>query len=269
MAFQMSQDTSSTTRYADVAGKLIDAISGGRHAVGSLLPTELELAESFGVSRQTVRIALQALQDRGYISRKKGVGSRVESLHPESGYTQTLAALDDLVKVAATEVRRIRSVQPVRLGRAAARELQAPYDSQWLCFSALRVDTQRGERPISWARIYIDPRFARIAASVQAHPEILVSAFLERECGQSIDEVRQTIQATMLDAELAAQLEAPAGSPALRVLRHYRTTQQLLIEMTETIYPAQRMNLTSTLRRNRATAQLVSARPAAAAPSYP
>lgn len=248
----MTHDTAlPTTRYADVAGKLIDAIAGGRYVVGSLLPTELELADDFGVSRQTVRIALQALQDRGYISRKKGVGSRVESTDPASGYAQMLGALDDLVKVAATEVRRIRSVQMVKLGRAAARELQAPYGSQWLCFAGLRVDTQREERPISWARIYVDAHFARIAESVQAHPEVLVSAFLERECGQSIDEVRQTIQATLLDGELAALLDAPAGSPALRVLRHYKTTQQRLIEITETIYPAARMSVTSTLRRNR------------------
>lgn len=38
--------------------KLIEGISSGRYPVGSLLPKELQLVESEGVSRHTVRAAL-------------------------------------------------------------------------------------------------------------------------------------------------------------------------------------------------------------------
>lgn len=42
--------------------KLIEGISSGRYPVGSLLPKELQLVESEGVSRHTVRAALAKIE---------------------------------------------------------------------------------------------------------------------------------------------------------------------------------------------------------------
>lgn len=239
------------TRHADVAGRLQAAITGGKYVVGSLLPGEHELAQAHGVSRQTVRTALQALQDRGFITRKKGVGSRVESQEPTAGYSHVIDSLDDLVRVAAVEVRRIDAVERVTLERRLARQLQAPLGSSWVCFSGLRVDAARADRPISWARIYVDARFSRITAKVRAEPDVLVATLLERECGQSIEEVDQHVFATLLDDTLATALGAAPGGPALRVLRHYKAAKNTILEITETIYPGDRMSISTQLRRTR------------------
>ncbi len=86
---------SSQTRYAEVASLLAKDIIGGRRVVGSLLPTELELADQYGVSRHTVRAALKVLQELGYISRKKAVGTIVASANPSAPGVSIVVVLPD------------------------------------------------------------------------------------------------------------------------------------------------------------------------------
>lgn len=246
-----AQQSKSSPRHEEVTQSLLEAIADKRYVVGALLPTENELADIYNVSRQTVRTALLALQNRGYISRKKGVGSKVESLSPDSNYSQTLNSLDDLVRVAATEIRLMQSATELELDRDEARSLEAPLNSAWICITGMRVDSRRPERSIASTRILIDARFSRIVDSVMAQPEILVSELLEQQCGQVIDEVRQNVTAIALTEDQAKQFNLPAGTPALRVLRHYMTAQAKIVEITETIYPSDRMKLVSRLLRRR------------------
>lgn len=62
-------------RYLDVAAVLTDEI--GLLAPNSLLPTEQQLAKRFGVSRITVRGALDLLEKSGLVSRLRGRGTTV------------------------------------------------------------------------------------------------------------------------------------------------------------------------------------------------
>ncbi|WP_149808438.1 winged helix-turn-helix domain-containing protein, partial [Salmonella enterica] len=59
------------TRYATVAKDLMAGIANGRYPVGSLLPTEHELCDLYGVSRHTVRAAIDQLLGQGLVSRRK------------------------------------------------------------------------------------------------------------------------------------------------------------------------------------------------------
>ncbi|CAB3790973.1 hypothetical protein LMG28688_03198 [Paraburkholderia caffeinitolerans] len=242
----------SSTRYAELASALVKDIVAGRHVVGSLLPTEHELAEQRGVSRHTVRAALKLLQDLGYITRKKSVGTLVESANPETAYTQSFGTAEDLVRVAATEVRAIENEHRVTLDRAAARRLEAPVGSEWLLFAGTRVDVRKGRTPVAWADIYIDVTLARIAKAVRNNPEVLVSFLIEREAGQVIAEIRQVVTATLIEVPLARVLGVAAGSAGLRLVRHYKDAAGKILEITDTIYPADRVSVASQLKRSKA-----------------
>jgi GntR family transcriptional regulator len=56
---------------------IVNGISNGTYPPGSLLPSENQLAERFNVSRPTIRAAFARLVERGYVKRKRGVGTFV------------------------------------------------------------------------------------------------------------------------------------------------------------------------------------------------
>lgn len=62
--------------YIQLSDQLIDIITNEME-VGDLLPSERKLADMYKVSRTTVRLALNYLENRGYISIKHGKGSSV------------------------------------------------------------------------------------------------------------------------------------------------------------------------------------------------
>lgn len=62
----------------EVMGHLIDQILSGEIKAGEKFPSENELAESFGVSRLTIRTALTKLETLGLIETKVGKGSYVK-----------------------------------------------------------------------------------------------------------------------------------------------------------------------------------------------
>ncbi len=63
---------------------ILDRIKSGRYNVGSRMPTEGELATHFGVSRVTIRRALDMLVQDGYVESRQGSGYRLITLSPAS-----------------------------------------------------------------------------------------------------------------------------------------------------------------------------------------
>ena len=61
-----------------ISRELAKAIESGKYPPGSKLPTEMELAAQFGVSRIPIREALSVLRAAGVITSRQGGGSFVE-----------------------------------------------------------------------------------------------------------------------------------------------------------------------------------------------
>ena len=68
-----SMSTDPTPRYQEIADYLRRLISASRP--GDRLPSEAELCERFGVSRMTVRQALQVLANEHLLVRRRGEGT--------------------------------------------------------------------------------------------------------------------------------------------------------------------------------------------------
>jgi DNA-binding GntR family transcriptional regulator len=63
--------------YVQIAVDLTTRMHDGTYPVGSRLPSEAELAESYGVAKMTVRRALDVLREQGLIRTLHGRGSVV------------------------------------------------------------------------------------------------------------------------------------------------------------------------------------------------
>jgi GntR family transcriptional regulator of arabinose operon len=64
-------------KYISLKEQLNQDILKNKYPIGSKLPTEVQLAEEYGVSRSTVRQALKLLCDQGIISKRWGSGNTV------------------------------------------------------------------------------------------------------------------------------------------------------------------------------------------------
>lgn len=83
--------------YFQVAVELEKAITSGQLGPGSKLPNEISLADNLGLSRPTMRRAIQELVDKGLLVRKRGVGTQV--VHGEVSRPVELTSLfDDLTR---------------------------------------------------------------------------------------------------------------------------------------------------------------------------
>ena len=83
--------------YFQVAQQIEHAINEGDLGPGDRLDNEISLAEKFGLSRPTMRRAIQELVDKGLLVRRRGIGTQV--VHGRVKRPMDLTSLfDDLAR---------------------------------------------------------------------------------------------------------------------------------------------------------------------------
>lgn len=136
--------TSPVPLYYQLAQQLEAAIEHGALAPGNLLGNEIDLSTRLGLSRPTVRQAIQSLVDKGLLVRRRGVGTQV--VHSQVKRPLELSSLyDDLeaagqgpprTSYATNAYRRPPTWPPRSASRRAARSRSwsgcaPPTDSRW------------------------------------------------------------------------------------------------------------------------------------------
>lgn len=103
-----------TILYQEVSNSIKQHIIDGTYPLGSMLPTENELVELYGVSKITVRKAVQLLVDDGYVRKQSGKGTFILSNRPfnimnrAQSYTSLLNQAGKKVETEILEVRELK-----------------------------------------------------------------------------------------------------------------------------------------------------------------
>ncbi len=236
----------SSPRYAVVAQALIDEILSGRYPIDTNLPTEHALCRQFNISRHTAREALRQLQDLGMVSRRAGVGTIVKSNRIAQRYMQVGDTVSDLYQYAQDIILRVKETRDIEASASTAELLGCPQGQSWLMLHGLRV---RGEDslPISLTDVYIARTYRGILADYE-DSNMPIYSLIQKRHGVDPAEVRQQITATILEKDEAEKLHSTAGSPALKITRHYFSGTGELYEVAINLYPAERFTYSNTLR---------------------
>ena len=243
--------------YLRVANELKRAIADGRYPVGAQLPTEHALCEQFGISRFTARGAVRLLSTAGLVTRRQRVGTIVIATPDDARYRHDVSSVRDLLQYAQDTQLRLVYVGKLALGTEQAREFGAPVGQEWVYAVGIRVtDAQEARaaatgtrwRPICVTRLYLNPVLTGIEKLIRERSGA-VYAIIERDYGISVERVEQELQGVLLDADDAANLGAPVGAPALRILRKYYSAQGHLLEVAENIHPSDRFSYRMELRK--------------------
>ncbi len=228
---------------------LSDAIGRDVLPVGSALPTEAQLASRFGVSRITVREALQRLENDGLIRKQKAKNAVVLAKPSSASSAWEINSIEDIIAAASGATLDIRSYRPERGPPDIAAVFGVAAEQPLHC---LRSILRKAGEAYAVSTIYFAPPIGtRLARS--HFDDVIVFRVMQRELGIELGDVRMTVAAELADARLAAQLAREEGSPVLRTRLVYRTTENAPVEVAITEYPADAFHLSYrlTLRRPR------------------
>jgi GntR family transcriptional regulator, N-acetylglucosamine utilization regulator len=205
--------------HSQVENGLRRLIQSGEVAPGSALPGELKLAAELGISRHTIRHALNALAGEGLLRRERGRGTLVMPAQTnavtERSLTSFYAFAWELsargVEQRSFVLERTTLVAP----RAVAQRLGS--GSRARVERIVRLRTASGE-PLVLETAYLP---AELASGLDA--EVLergsVYDALEQHHGLRVTRAHETIRPVVLTRTLARMLGVKAGSAAFRVER--------------------------------------------------
>jgi len=246
--------TASDTLYASLARGLQNAIFHGVHGPGSLLPGEKELADEHGVSRATVRAALDLLERQGIVERRRGARTRVRAPRPPGGFGQSVLSIEGLIQYARDTQRVVLSTRTVVLDQELAQTIGAPPGTRWLRVRSLRHYPSQPSRPICASDSYVASKFSGIRSQLSDETTALCD-LLSTHFGVLLASIEQEIKGATIPHGLAAVLEAKPGDTALSILRRYRDPSGWVFLVTVGLHPADRFAYRMRLERTTSPAE--------------
>lgn len=237
--------------YTVVAREVRNRILHGDYADGRRLPTEAELAERHGVSRQTVRRAFQDLVAEGMVYRVPGRGTFVT--RRDGAYLRQFGSIDDLMGLSVDT--RMEVTVPLRrqVDVAAASRLRLPDD----VVHSVTFRRSHDGTPFCLTTVSVPPPVGAVLASVPelaaagASSEVTIIALLDARLPAPIAEADQSITVAPADPVTAAQLGCAAGDPLLRIDRLYSDTAGRPVELAISHFLPELYSYRTRLRRDR------------------
>lgn len=211
---------------------------------GKMFPDELTLANQFGVSRGTLRVALTRLVDRGLLERKRGIGTRALPAPAESSisewhsFSREMARRNIKVECFFQDVRRCPA--PASVGNAL--QIEAGVD-------VLRLDRVRGwgGEAVVHSRSWFHPRLRLPDCADFNRP---LYELIQDLTGAVADRAREEFTAVHAPASIARRLDVKTGDPLLMRSHTVYDKGKRPIEFAEVHYASARFTLTLDLKRN-------------------
>jgi GntR family transcriptional regulator len=206
--------------YYQLEQDLRERIGTGEFQGSAPLPTEQRLCESYGVSRITVRRALDSLLASGLIARRQGVGTFVNARTDTVKSLKLIGSLDDITAYSADLAGKLLAKETVAAPTLVADALDLPAGTSVVRLEA--VFSLRGD-PFAHAEFFCPPVVGDLIADGDITAQASLVALVERKLGRVIERADQTVQAAIADRRVARHLGLRSRAPVLEVNRTYYT----------------------------------------------
>jgi len=226
--------------YFQVAQRLEQMIESGEMPPGCRLENEIALADQLGLSRPTMRQAIQHLVNKGLLVRKRGVGTQV--VHARVRRHVELSSLfDDLDRANRQPRTEILSFDREAAPDDVAVALRLPAGTEVVAFERLRYAQ---DEPLALMRNYVPVGVADITAEALTRHGLY---HLLRDAGVQLRIAEQTIGARKASATEARLLRETRGAPLLTMLRTAYDHTDRPVEYGSHVYRASRYSFEFTL----------------------
>jgi GntR family transcriptional regulator len=210
---------------------------------GDRLPAEMAIAAHYGVSRVTVRQAVEALADEGLVLRRRGVGAFAAP--PRLGAAEAGDFLGGGYDAAPADQIALLLAEPAAAPDWIAARLQTPPAAPlWKLRTLWRPDGAAAATRTAFA-----PR--RAAPDLPDGRDLRqpLHRILERDFGCAAETAEETIEHIGADAARAALLGVRPGASLMLVERLVRDRTGRPLMLSRTYFRADRFRFTRTLRR--------------------
>ncbi len=226
--------------YYQVSQRIEEAISSGQLGPGARLDNEISLADQFGLSRPTMRRAIQELVDKGLLVRKRGVGTQV--VHGQVTRPVELTSLyDDLARAHQSPRTTLLVNEVVPASETVSAFLDVPTGANVLRLRRLRF---ANTEPLAILENYLPEDLADIG---EADLESRGLYQLMRAKGVHIRVAKQRIGARAGTAEECHLLNERKGSPLLTMDRATHDDSGRPVEWGHHVYRASQYSFEVTL----------------------
>ncbi|MDQ8728486.1 GntR family transcriptional regulator [Bradyrhizobium sp. LHD-71] len=229
---------------------LRELLRSGRYKQGDLFPTEEMLSADFGVSRITIRRALDALARDSLIERRQGRGTFVGDISATAaplGLTLTQINRQSSIVGQTTEARVVEFDQvfpPAEIADLFGIEPGGKIQR------AVRVRLREGV-PIFHLTTFVADRVARTFTRKDMEKEALFE--LIKAAGVQLASGHQIVTATLADPLVAQRLNVMIGEPLVRMIRILRDEQGHPIEHLDMLASPERFQLHFSLEKDSIT----------------
>jgi DNA-binding GntR family transcriptional regulator len=226
--------------YFQVAQHLEQMIESGELPMGTRLENEIDLADQLGLSRPTMRRAIEYLVGRGLLVRKRGIGTQV--VHTKVTREVELTSLyDDLAKTGRDPSTRVVSFRTEAALDAFADKLGIPAGTELYVFERLRY---ADAEPLALMRNHVPVQLLRLTPE-DLETQGLYNLF--RASGITMRIAKQAIGARASTAAEARALGERARSPLLTMERSAYDDHGRPVEYGHHLYRASRYSFDLTL----------------------
>ena len=219
--------------YFQVSQHLEQAIASGEIPNGTLLENEVALAEALGLSRPTMRRAMQHLVDKGLIVRRRGIGTRV--VQPKVRRPLELTSLyEDLAGSGQAPSTEVLEISPEEATEEVASLLHLAVGDPVL--KVVRLRSARGN-PIAKMTNYLPDQVGDFTADDLEEHALYE---LMRARGIQLHSATQTVGARNATAAEARLLGEPRNAALLTMQRISYDDHGIAVEYGTHIYAASR-----------------------------
>jgi GntR family transcriptional regulator len=225
---------------------LLKDIEQGLYQPGGRLPSESELIRQYGVSRITVRQALDELEAEGRVVRRHGKGTYVAEAPIEQELVKLTDFVEDMQQAGQNPSSRVLTFVHESAGPAIAKALHLASGTE-----VVRVDRLRlaEGRPIAYDTTWLPLRFGDLLAGVDLAQETIYH-ILETRYAIPVLSGAFSITAAEASAQQAEHLEVAPGSALLVIQRISYTSREEPIYVQERYYRPDRVQYRFMLRRH-------------------
>jgi GntR family transcriptional regulator len=241
-------DKTSSTPYYLQLSEILQREIGKRQSPREIyqLPSENELAAQHGITRATVRRALDALERDGWIYREKGKGSFAAVRRVEHELTRLVSTTEDMRKRGWDLTTRLVSQEKVPAPPAVANALELREGEP--CYKLCRLRIVEGE-PIS-----IQTPYLPVALCPDLEKNDLTRSLyrlLETRYGLRLWSGHETLRARCVLPHEQEMLEVPSHTPVMHMERVTYTVTGQAVEYLEAVWRGDRYDFKVSLSRSR------------------